>query len=156
MRQVYLSGGMEYALNEGRSWRSALQEWFEREGGWKVFNPNLESARLLREEFGGADLRAMKTQDPARYRSVVSRIVLHDAREIEEGSDLVVCLWDEAAARGAGTTGELTIARYFGKPVYLVTSTPQTEIPGWVLGCVTEIFPDFESLQSFLRRRPAP
>jgi hypothetical protein len=156
MRQVYLSGGMEYAHDEGRSWRSALQEWFEREGEWTVFNPNAESMRLLREEFAGADLRAMKPRDPARYRSIVSRIVLHDAREIAERSDLVVCLWDEAAARGAGTKGELTIARYFGKPVYMVTAVPQTEIPGWVLGCVTEIFPDFESLQSFLRRRPAP
>ena len=49
-----------------------------------------------------------------------------------KGSDCVICLWDEGAARGAGTKGELTIARYFGKPVYLVTRSRSKRYRG---GC---------------------
>jgi hypothetical protein len=52
--------------------------------------------------------------------------------------------------RGAGTKGEVTIAKHFGKPVYLVTSMRLEEIPGWVLACVTKIFSRFEDLFSFL------
>jgi hypothetical protein len=63
----------------------------------------------------------------------------------------VICLWDEGAARGAGTKGELTMARFFGKPVYMVTAFPFADIPGWVLGCTTGIFPDFETLKRYLR-----
>ena len=53
--------------------------------------------------------------------------------------------------RGAGTKGELTMAKYFGKPVYLVTSIPYHDIPGWVLGCTTQLFSSFDELNVFLR-----
>jgi hypothetical protein len=48
--------------------------------------------------------------------------------------------------RGAGTKGEVTIAKHFGKPVYMVTSMRLEEIPGWVLACTTQTFPDFDGL----------
>ena len=149
-RRVYLSGGMEYAENEGRAWRTETQAWLERDAGCTVFNPNAESEHFLRTHYPGTDLRALKQADPPLYRSIVSHIVMHDCREIAERSDIVVCRWDEGAARGAGTKGELTMARFFGKPVYLVTDIPETDIPGWVLGCTTAIFPDFADLRAFL------
>ena len=46
-RRAYLSGGMEYAADEGRDWRSKMQTWLERELGCTVFTPNVESDRLL-------------------------------------------------------------------------------------------------------------
>jgi hypothetical protein len=73
-----------------------------------------------------------------------------DSKEIAECSDYVICYWDQGAQRGAGTKGELTIARYFNKPVYMVTRIPKVNIPGWVLGCVTEFFDSFEHLKEFL------
>ena len=45
-RRAYLSGGMEYATDEGRDWRSEMQSWLEGELGCTVFNPNVESDRL--------------------------------------------------------------------------------------------------------------
>ena len=47
---MYLSGGMEYAANEGRDWREMMQRFFEDELGWTVFNPNRESERFFAEE----------------------------------------------------------------------------------------------------------
>ncbi|MGA9117212.1 MAG: hypothetical protein WB626_10595 [Bacteroidota bacterium] len=157
--RVYLSGGMEYARDQGRLWRRELEAWLEGELGWEVYNPNTESERLIRTRFGGADLRALKARDPDLFRTIARDLVDQDCREIALRSACVVCLWDEAAAQGAGTKGELTIARYFGKPVYLVSSLPPAGIPGWVLGCTDRIFSDFGALRSFLgsaARLPGP
>jgi hypothetical protein len=148
---VYLSGGMEYASDEGRGWREEMEQWLRRELDWSSFNPNRESEKFLLLHAPGTDFRDLKSGEPGRFRTLVRRIVELDCRAVAEQSDLVVCYWDESAQRGAGTKGEITIARYFNKPVYLVTSVPETEIPGWVLGCVTRIFPDFDALRNFLK-----
>lgn len=149
---VYLSGGMEYAAGEGRDWRRKMQEWLEGECGCSVFNPNRESDRLFRTRFEGVDFRMLKHEDPERYRLIASELVEIDCHEIAERSDLVICYWDASAQRGAGTKGELTIARYLRKPVWLVTAVPFTDIPGWVLGCTTRIFGDFEALKAEMRK----
>jgi hypothetical protein len=149
-QRVYLSGGMEYAANEGRDWRTALQTWLEQNLAAAVFNPNHESEKFFAAHYPGLDFRAIKRSDPRLFQSVVSRLVDLDCREIATRSAYVICYWDEGAMRGAGTKGELTIARYFGKPVYLVTTFPLPDIPGWVLGCTDRIFPSFEALQRFL------
>ncbi len=148
--RVYLSGGMEYAENEGRDWRSILQNWLEERLSAVVFNPNRESQNYFDKHHPGLDFRALKHTDPEAFRSIVRNLVDLDCSEIALRSDFVICFWDEGAMRGAGTKGELTMARYFGKPVYMVTAIPLQEIPGWVLGCTNRIFPTFEALQHFL------
>jgi hypothetical protein len=145
---------MEYADGEGRDWRTELQRWCESVLGWSVFNPNLESDRFFARHHPSVDFRTLKIRDLDRYREIVAQLVDIDCREIATRTDLVVCLWDASAMRGAGTKGELTIARFTGKPVYLVTTLPLAEIPGWVLGCTTAIFPSFAALQEHLRSLP--
>lgn len=141
---------MEYATNEGREWRQEMQQWLQRELGCEVFNPNQESERFLLTYYPHVDIRALKADDIITYAAIVARLVELDCKEIAERSDLVICYWDEAAMRGAGTKGELTIAKHFGKPVYMVTAVPYAEIPGWVLGCTTMIFSSFDELKAFL------
>jgi len=149
--RFYLSGGMEYASNEGRDWRSMMQAWLEEELHATVFNPNIESAKVFSTRHAGVDFRALKTADPARYRTIAAELVDLDCREIADHSDVVICYWDASAMRGAGTKGELTMARYCRKPVYMVTTMPASVIPGWVLGCVTRTFEGFEELKAFLK-----
>lgn len=36
-------------------------------------------------------------------------------------------------------------------PVYMVTSKSANEISGWILGCITQIFQDFDELKQFLK-----
>ena len=148
--RFYLSGGMEYTAGEGKDWRNALQEWIECELSGEVFNPNRESERFFATRYPAVDFRKLKSQDMALYSRIASGLVDLDCGEIAERTDVVLCYWDEGAMRGAGTKGELTMARYFKKPVYMVTAMPHCDIPGWVLGCVTEIFPSFEALREFL------
>lgn len=152
-QRVYLSGGMEYALDEGRDWRKSLQEWLEHTLQCEVFNPNEESERFFRAHYPAVDFRALKFENLSRYREIAARLVELDCKEIATRTDVVICYWDESAMRGAGTKGELTIAKHCGKPVYVVTALPHHEIPGWILGCTTQIFGSFDELKKFLQGR---
>ena len=149
-RRAYLSGGMEYAAGEGRDWRKEMQSWLEGELGCSVFNPNVESDRLFAKEFPGVNFREMKNTDLPAYMSILEKLVSIDCDEIAVRTDFVVVYWDDAAQRGAGTKGELTMAHFFRKPVYMVTAMRPETIPGWVLGCVTRMFDDFTRLKEFL------
>ncbi len=150
---AYLSGGMEYARNEGADWRRQMKTWIEESLGHAVFNPNDESKKYLAKKFPNGDFRKLKFEDMESFRKLVRGIVDLDSREIAYNSDYVVCYWDESAMKGAGTKGELTIAKFFRKPVYMVTAMSHEDIPGWILGCTTKIFKSFEELKKFLLRQ---
>jgi hypothetical protein len=150
IRRVYLSGGMEYAADEGRDWRQTLHIWLTENLKCEVFNPNIESDKFFAREYPSIDFRVLKEKDIAQYATIVRQLVEIDSTEIAEQSDLVICYWDESAMRGAGTKGELTIAKYFDKPVYMVTSMSPQEIPGWELGCTSLVFSSFHELKEFL------
>jgi hypothetical protein len=144
---------MEYARREGMDWRTELHRWIESELAHRVFNPNVESEKFLAKHLPSDNFRSLKSKNPARFRQLVRKLVELDSREIAYRSDYVICYWDRSAQRGAGTKGELTIAKFFGKPVYMVTRMKTESIPGWVLGCTTEIFPSFTKLKRFLMKR---
>ncbi|MBA4311098.1 MAG: hypothetical protein C0417_00555 [Chlorobiaceae bacterium] len=151
--KVYLSGGMEYADGEGVNWRKEMQEWLQNKHKHTVFNPNVESDNFFATKYPNIDFRDIKKTNIELYQEIVRHLVDIDCKEIADHSDYVICYWDEGAAKGAGTKGELTMAKYFGKPVYLVTSFQLYDIPGWVLGCTSNIFKDFEELKQFLIKR---
>jgi hypothetical protein len=148
--RAYLSGGMEFAKGEGADWRRAMEEWVQKNLGHSAFNPNNESDEYLAKKYPSGRFRDLKNVDIEKYTELVRDLIDGDCREIAEKSDYVICNWDESAQRGAGTTGELTMARFVGKPVYMVTQMKLQDIPGWVLGCATKTFRTFEDLQEFL------
>ncbi len=144
---------MEYAKGEGVDWRRAMEDWLTDEIGHSVFNPNKESEKYLRKRLPNQNLRKLKYVDIEKFEKIVRGIVMIDSLEIARKSDYVICYWDASAQRGAGTKGELTIARFFGKPVYMVTQMKKTRIPGWVLGCTTIVFPSFSTLKAYLKAK---
>lgn len=151
--RVYLSGGMEYADGEGAQWRTQLQEWLEKELGHEVFNPNVESSRFFAAHYPSVDFRKIKFENIQLYQKIARSLVEIDCQEIAQRSDYIICYWDEGAAKGAGTKGELTMAKFFNKPIYLVTSFPLHDIPGWVLGCSSSIYPNFTALKEELSKK---
>jgi hypothetical protein len=151
--RTYLSGGMEYAKNEGVDWRTMVEAWIIVELGHSVFNPNSESEKYLKKKLPDSNLRELKFSNTDRFQSIVRGIVKIDSEEIAKRSDYVICYWNRSAQRGAGTKGELTLARFFGKPVYMITRTRRENIPGWILGCTSEIFTSFAELKLFLLRK---
>jgi hypothetical protein len=150
---AYLSGGMEYANNEGVDWRNEIENWIIQKLKHIVFNPNKESQKLLTKLLPQKNFRELKSTDIDTYINIAKRFIDKDSKEIALRSDYIICYWDESAQRGAGTKGELTLARYFKKPVYMVTNISRQQIPGWVLGCVTSTYDSFELLQVFLMKK---
>jgi len=146
---------MEFAKGEGSDWRKEMDDWIRSNLRHDVYNPNVESERFLSRQCPEGRFRELKSENLELYTSLVRQLIDMDTREIAENSDYIVCNWDESAQRGAGTKGELTIARFVGKPVYMVTSMNLVDIPGWVLGCASSLFGSFSELRSFLGSRYA-
>lgn len=149
---VYLAGAMEYAPDRGCGWRAAMSEFLSTALGHTVFNPCVEEQALI-DRRGIPDFRDLKARDTAAFRRAMRDIIDLDLAALRERVDYVVCLWDEHVARGAGTHGELTLAYLHGKPVYLVTPFAATDLSSWVIGCSSEIYPDFTALKADLLNR---
>lgn len=141
---------MEFAKGEGADWRREMEEWIRKNLDHGVYNPNRESDEFLTRKHPSGRFRDLKKENIQQYIELVRDLIDMDCREIARTSDYVICNWDESAQRGAGTKGELTIARFVEKPVYLVTKMKLQDIPGWVLGCTTRVFGSFEDLEAFL------
>jgi len=146
---AFLCGAMEYATDGGRAWRERLRRWLEESLNHRVYDPTVEAQRIFSaEELAG--LAAWKTTDVERFRRVMRVAIARDLDVMANQADYVVCLWDEAAARGGGTHAELTAATRKGIPVYMVTEISASEISGWILACTDRLFGNFEELKAFL------
>jgi len=141
---VYLSGSIEYAADFGKSWRALLTP-FLGQLGHTVYDPAADEKKNLTEG-EVREFRKWKATDLPRFQGVLRKIIAWDLDWIDR-SGCVVCYFDEAAARGAGTQGEITYAHRAGIPVYLVLGMPVETVSGWVLGCATEVFRDFTQLK---------
>ncbi|MCL5033912.1 MAG: hypothetical protein M1395_02250 [Bacteroidetes bacterium] len=151
--RAYLSGGMEYAENYGADWRKEMVSWLKKELRHEPFDPVAASEKFLKSIHPGVDFRRSKVHDLKTHLKIAKEIVELDSKEIILHSDYLICYYDESAQRGAGTKGELTVARIFGRPVYLVRGMELDSVPSWVLGCVDRIFNDFGELKSFLKEK---
>ena len=153
--RAYLSGGMEYAARQGAGWRRPLGTWLRAELGHTAFDPSRESEKLLRRFCPGENFRSLKVRDPQRYKRILERIVRIDLNEIARKTDYVICYWDRSAMRGAGTKGEISLAFFLRKPVYLMTRQSPERIPSWVLACASSVYRSMPELKQFLLRRYA-
>ncbi len=152
---VYLAGAIEAAPDDGRVWREEITKFLKNELGYAVHDPSRQEVTVLtpaeHDQF-----RAWRRTDFPRFQEVIHRIIKHDLKQILFNTDFIICKWDEYVRDGGGTQGELTLAFLHNIPVYLVTDLPVEKISSWILGCVTEIFDNFQALKSTLRSRNIP
>ena len=146
--RAYLSGSIEYSADWGKGWRAELTP-FLRALGHDVYDPAADTKKNLTDE-EAREFRTWKTTDLPHFQETVRKIIAWDLDWIERRSDYVICYWDEAAARGAGTQGELTVAHRRGVPVYVVLGMAVGSVSGWILGCATQVFESFDGLRAFL------
>ena len=144
----YLAGSIEYSPDFGKGWRAQVTPLL-RAHGHQVYDP-AEDERKNLTETEAREFRSWKTRDLARFQNTVRKIIAYDLDLIEQRCDAVLCYWDEYAARGAGTQGELTFAHRLGRPVYLVCGVPMESVSGWLLGCATEVFHDLGQFRDFV------
>ncbi len=146
---AYLSGAMEQAADEGAFWREKMTLWLKTELNHDVIDP-LQSSRSLVHDHKAHQYRDWKITDPDRFVDFVRKAIDLDLDNVMNNSDYIVCLWNEAVLKGGGTHGEVTMAYFAGKPLYLVCALNIVDLSGWIMACATHIFPNVATLQKFL------
>ena len=71
-----------------------------------------------------------------------------DLEAVVNQADYLIVKWDKSVFKGGGTHGEVTMAYWLEKPVYLVNNLPINDISSWIFSCSDEIFDNFESLKN--------
>jgi hypothetical protein len=125
--------------------------WLRTELGHVSIDPVERSNALLRRMRNSGSRLKGKHRRGGDWTAFFRRVVDVDSGLVAEKADYVICLWDLSARRGAGTQGELTLARRRRIPVYLVSRTPLERLPGWIQGCTTRHFGTWRDLKRFLR-----
>ena len=146
---AYLSGGMEHANNDGADWRKDITQWLDESLEHSVIDPVIESKKLIADN-NAKDFRNWKKTDPDKFIEFIRLAIKKDLDGVVDKSDYIICLWDKSVFKGGGTHGEVTLAHYSRKPIYLVNQLPITDLNGWIMSCATEIVNDFESLKKIL------
>ncbi len=146
---AYLSGAMENAKNEGSAWRSEITIWLKDELDHSVIDPVIETTNLV-EKTESQNYRNWKTTDPNKFKEFVRQAIDNDLNSVVNKSDYIICLWNKEVLSGGGTHGEVTMAYYHNKPIYLINKLNDIELSGWIMSCATEIFTDFNSMQKRL------
>ncbi len=132
-----------------------MSSWLRSSRRHSSFDPSRESATLLRRyRRAGWRLRGAE-RTGGDWESFFRIIVKRDIQAVRR-SDYVICLWNLSARRGAGTQGELTIARDADIPVFLVSRSAPKHLPGWVRGCIHRHFTGFPELKVYLSKRYLP
>ncbi len=159
---IYLSGGMQHAENLGAGWRKTCSDRLKE---MKYFPLDIcELDRMYAAANGellyqGTDIgrTIAGSENELQAKSNIRRhFVYADLKLIEEDSDAVIVLYDNAARLGAGTISECQHAFNMDIPILLVTTYEdwQKEVPGWLQAISTRIFPNFEDMYDYFEALP--
>ena len=147
--KAYLSGPIENAENDGAFWRQDITLWLKNNLNHKVFNPVVETKKII-GHLNSSNFRAMKKADPIKYKNIIRKIIKLDLEAVINDSDYLIVKWDESVLKGGGTHGEVTMAYWIKKPVFIVNSLPLEDMSSWIFSCSDFIFNDFKSLKKKL------
>ena len=115
----------------------------------EVFNPVLETKNII-GHLNPSIFRSMKKTDPIEYKNIIREIIKLDLEAVINDSDYLIVKWDKSVLKGGGTHGEVTMAYWIKKPVFIVNSLPIDDMSSWIFSCSDFIFNDFKSLKKKL------
>ena len=92
----------------------------------------------------------MKKTNPNEYKKIIRKIIKVDLNAVVNKSDYLIVKWDKSVFKGGGTHGEITMAHWLKKPIFLVNSLPIDEISSWIFSCSDYMFNNFEDLKKKL------
>lgn len=148
--KIYLSGGMEKAVENGAQWRRDVSNKLIEFG----FSP-LDIA-ALDNEYIKAHGPVYLSKDPANFLQYKSNIrhqfIYTDLRLIVDLSDAVIAYYDQSFKDGAGSFAECQCAYDNEKPLFVVSS--MEHIPSWLTSLSTKLFSNFDDLYVYLSQLP--
>lgn len=146
---AYLSGPIENAENDGANWRESITPWLKDEIKHDVFNPVLATRKII-SNLTNTQFREMKDTNPTKYKNLIRQIIDIDIKAVVEETDYLIVDWNKSVFRGGGTHGEITLAYYLKKPIYLVNHVPLDDLSSWISSCATEVFDSFDDMKIHL------
>ena len=149
--KAYLSGPIENAERDGASWRQDMTLWLKSNLNHEVFNPVLETKNII-GHLNPSIFRSMKKTDPLKYKNIIRKIIKLDLEAVINASDYLIVKWDKSVLKGGGTHGEVTMAYWIKKPIFIVNSLPIDDMSSWIFSCSDFIFNDFKSLKKKLTK----
>ena len=148
---AYLSGPIENAHNDGANWRKDITHWLKQNLNHQVFNPVAET-KSITKDLNTDDFRLMKTTNPEEYKKILRKIIKVDLDAVVKGSDYLIVNWDKSVFKGGGTHGEITMAHWFKKPVYMVNTLPIEDVSSWIFSCTDFVCNNFDDLKTELKK----
>ena len=149
---AYLSGPIENAENDGADWRKSLTPWIKSTLSHKVFDPVI-ATRDITKGLTSSEFRNMKRSNPDKYKKLIRKIINIDIEAVVNNSDYLIVNWNKFVFRGGGTHGEITLAYFLKKPIYLVNNVPFDDLSSWIFSCSTEVFDSFKDLKTHLIKK---
>ena len=146
---AYLSGPIENAENDGANWRESITHWLKDEIKHDVFNPVLATRKII-SNLTNTQFREIKDTNPTKYKNLIRQIIDIDIKAVVEETDYLIVDWNKSVFRGGGTHGEITLAYYLKKPIYLVNHVPLDDLSSWISSCATEVFDSFDDMKIHL------
>lgn len=143
-KTAYLAGSMEYSRNAGISWRLEYEQDLN-QMGFDCIIPEREEGFITDQ----AELNHLKSRDLPLYKKIMRQLIMLDLDFVNR-VDLIIVKWD--GEKTAGTIGEAQEAYVRNKPIYLITSLPFEEVPGWFLACFTKEFHTKEECFDYIRK----
>lgn len=151
---IYLSGGMEKAVELGGAWRSALSERLVKMGFIPFDITELDRAYGLTMS---DPLLSEEAQNELPLKAIMRKHFIEaDLDLIRNDTDAVVLLYDESVRRGAGSHSEAQCAYEHDIPLFVVNTYDKVigEVPKWLIGLSTKVFNHFDELDSYLADLP--
>lgn len=85
-------------------------------------------------------------------KSIVGNIIIPPDLQMVERCTFITVWIPKSSKEICGTYGEVTLAYYLGKPVYIVTnrSLEPVTLPKWIIGCSTQIFTSWKAYLDYI------
>lgn len=140
-------------IDQSRDWRDWLTEKLN-EIGIETLNPitkygdgygTVRQKFAIWGKFGNID---------AIRQVVATQIIPADIKMVQD-SDFVTLYISPKGHEICGSYGEMTLAFYLGKPVYIVTrrKLKPLNIPKWAVGCSKKIFSNWEDYLQYIKEK---
>ena len=151
---IYLSGGIEKAKNDGADWRVRIARRLKELRYFPIDITALD--RAYSKAHGKLYTMANEDEELRRKANIRKHFVTTDLELIKNDSDALILYYDESARLGAGTISEAQFAFLHDIPVFIVCYWHdwKTELPGWLHALSTKVFTTFGSCISYMDALP--
>jgi hypothetical protein len=148
--KIYLSGGMEKAVQNGLVWRKDCSKSLTAMGYEPI---DIAALDLDYNKAHGKVYMSGDDKDFLQYKSNIRHQFIHtDLKLIIDDADAVIGYYDQSFKDGAGSFAECQCAYDNERPLFVVSAL--SHVPSWLKALSTKLFFSFTELDTYLATLP--